>query len=63
MWVDDEDDIGSELEDNFPGYIDIPEDDSHDGRYVLQILNKRGEIDDTIIGLRDISKYINKLSR
>ena len=47
--------------DNFPeDFIDISQLVPSDG-LVLHVMDKHGTLEDMIIGLKDIKKYINKL--
>jgi hypothetical protein len=59
MFNDDE--LEDVMEDNFPDYF-YPVDYSDDNdMYVLQILDKSGEVDDVVMGLDKIKQYIDKL--
>ena len=64
MWEDDDFNDVNDLEDNFTLYTPVQEDHFTDyGKYVLHIMNKHGDIEDTIIGLKDILKYLEEVDK
>jgi hypothetical protein len=57
---EDSDDYNDDLQDEFIGAIEplIPKDG-----LILHVMNKCGELEDMVIGLQDIKKYINKVGK
>jgi hypothetical protein len=59
--IDDYEDV---IEDNYPDYFLTMDYDDDNNRYVLQILDKFGDVDDIIVGMDRIKRYIkNKEER
>lgn len=48
------------LEDNFPEYFDSEVITDSNGRYILNIFSSNGDLEDVVVGLDNIRKYINE---